>query len=484
MLRHLIVVGALLMYSVEAESRSWKFANNSDATNLVGVGVESDTRAVAGAALDGIGGVLKRYDGEEWKEVVSDGAGLLMDAAVGSKYTVATSIFPILVSDNDGESCNTVDSLGGASQSAHVSSTGVISLVGSFLIPTTQNNDSNMGVATTNKPTHAYGVARSTDGGNSWNVSSIAEGYCRYGSFPSEKVWYVTNGMWGSDPTAPLSARVYPHSFNANRAMDNAARSLQPYPLSSRVTMGGIASTGGMQFHLHERTAREVARLRRQRRHGISITSNDNSGATAGFNSALTDATTGSATDSGWFGSISKTMDGGKSWKTVFTSDPKSDFYYFNSISCSSESHCVAVAEGDDTETGGSIIRAYVTFDGGETWSNTLAANEVVDTDVVSIMAASWVSETEGWLGATMVQQIEAEETASISDPFRVTTTNSKTHQHLMGVFYHTINGGKTYTVGQLLPDCFVMDMDFGNEVGFASCVSSSGLSSRVAMYI
>ncbi|CAE7534200.1 unnamed protein product, partial [Symbiodinium microadriaticum] len=71
---------------------------------------------------------------------------------------------------------------------------------------------------------------------------------------------------------------------------------------------------------------------------------------------------------SGWWGTISKTTDAGQTWQTVFQSDP-SDTYYFNSIACSSDTHCVAVAEGANYVTD---CKAFVTFDGGETWTNTL----------------------------------------------------------------------------------------------------------------
>ena len=48
---------------------------------------------------------------------------------------------------------------------------------------------------------------------------------------------------------------------------------------------------------------------------------------------------------SGYWGAISKTEDGGVTWEIVFHSEPD-DLYYFNAISCSSDKHCVAVAEG------------------------------------------------------------------------------------------------------------------------------------------
>ena len=139
-----------------------------------------------------------------------------------------------------------------------------------------------------------------------------------------------------------------------------AMESFNPYSLSSRAKMGGV-HTGGITF---------------QERAGVL---------TRGVN----------ATETGWFGSIAKTIDGGVTFNTVFQSDLTTDYYYFNSISCSSESHCVAVAEGDDAINGGYLVLAYVTFDGGLTWENTLT-KDVIPSGVVSIMGSDWVDDNEG----------------------------------------------------------------------------------------
>lgn len=48
---------------------------------------------------------------------------------------------------------------------------------------------------------------------------------------------------------------------------------------------------------------------------------------------------------SGWFGTIYKTSDAGATFTPVFNTGAN-DFYYFNSISCSDENHCVVVGEG------------------------------------------------------------------------------------------------------------------------------------------
>jgi photosystem II stability/assembly factor-like uncharacterized protein len=143
-------------------------------------------------------------------------------------------------------------------------------------------------------------------------------------------------------------------------------------------------------------------------------------------NTTATDAT-------GWWGQIHKTTDGGITWSTVFESDA-SDTYYFNSISCSSETHCVAVTEGEDYVTD---CKAFVTFDGGATWTDTLAGT--VPADSVSLMGAAWSSETEGWLAGT-----------------------AKDGRTLSGIFYKTVDGGKSYAVEQV---CLFFHVFVGGDV-------------------
>jgi photosystem II stability/assembly factor-like uncharacterized protein len=53
-----------------------------------------------------------------------------------------------------------------------------------------------------------------------------------------------------------------------------------------------------------------------------------------------------SSQPTGWFGAVTKTTDGGATWTKVFSTNLETDYLYFNGISCSSESHCVVVAEG------------------------------------------------------------------------------------------------------------------------------------------
>jgi hypothetical protein len=138
----------------------------------------------------------------------------------------------------------------------------------------------------------------------------------------------------------------------------------------------------------------------------------------------------------------------------VFSTNLETDYIYFNAISCVSESKCVVVGEGDDA-AGGYLVVAYTTLDGGATWEKTLSANDV------GLAGAVWASDSEVWLVGT-----------------------SKQGRQLYGQFRKSTDGGKTFALQQSLPDCYGIDIDFGKDVGFAACVSSSGASCAVAMYV
>ena len=138
----------------------------------------------------------------------------------------------------------------------------------------------------------------------------------------------------------------------------------------------------------------------------------------------------------------------------MFTTNLETDYLYFNSISCGSEQNCVVVAEGDDA-AGNYLVVAYTTFDGGATWSQSLTASDV------SLVGAKFVNANEVWLLGT-----------------------SKSRANLLGQFYKSTDSGKSFVLAQSLDNCMGMDIDFGNEVGYASCLSSSGASCSAAMYV
>ncbi|RYD71398.1 MAG: hypothetical protein EOP84_24945, partial [Verrucomicrobiaceae bacterium] len=220
--------------------------------------------------------------------------------------------------------------------------------------------------ATTGKPRSASGVAYSTDNGASFSVSgNVPDGYVRYGAYPSDQVWYVASGIWGEDPAAAgrsLSARMKLDTVGKQAVLD-----LEP---------------------------------RKQFRH------------------ADTNAT-------GWFGSVSKTTDGGATWTQVLQTNLAEDYLYFNEISCGSELNCVVVGEGDGS-TGGYLTVAYATFDGGKSWERTLSSS-----DFVSSMVAKFTGPNTVWIVPT-----------------------KKSGRTLSAQFMKSIDGGKTFSLVQALDNC------------------------------
>lgn len=214
------------------------------------------------------------------------------------------------------------------------------------------------------------GVAHSADLGASWSVSAIPGGSVRYGAFPASSTWYVSAGMWGDSVT------------------------------SAGATSGSLSSR--LSYHQHDDLTFRV------HEHAYNATAS----ASASVHSKATNA---------WWGKIFKTTDAGATWENVFSSGAD-DHYYFNSIACSSADRCVAVTEGDAIDD----FRAYVTSDGGKSWTNTLT-NDVKPADQVSLMGAGWVSEQEGWVAGT-----------------------AKSGVNLKGLFFKTSDGGATFTLEQV----------------------------------
>lgn len=103
------------------------------------------------------------------------------------------------------------------------------------------------------------------------------------------------------------------------------------------------------------------------------------------------------------------------------------------------------------------------------------------------MMGASWEDDNNGWVAGT-----------------------AKNGRTLTGMFYKTTDGGNTYSLEQVrylfpreiflhfeltshliilmcyqaLDNCFPIDMDFRGSTGAAACLSSSGTSGTVAMYL
>jgi len=395
MIFQLIVV--LVAFLQVVSSAEWAVVSGTSATIVVGVGATGNV-AVSASESNGSGAYLGYYDGTSWtKEPYT--AGMTLDAAITSKGTrVVVGTWPTWISQ-DGETF-TRGSVSGTSQSvnAYGSNDELIAMTGVF---------------TLGDKAPTPGVASSTDG-VTWSLSSsIPTDYARYGAFPSESTWYVSSGMWGADPVSSSSAS------------NSTARGLRE--LSSRVSI----LDGALVI---DSSASSLVKNQRNRR------------AEKGFHAA-TQATTG------WFGAVSKTTDGGKTWSQVFSSDLETDYYYFNQIDCSSETNCVVVGEGENSD-GSPYIVAYTTVDGGNTWTKTLSTSDI------SLMAVKFSSSSDVWLGG-------------------ITTSGRQT----VGQFWKSTDGGLTFARQQTLSGCLPFDIDFSNGVGYTACTTASGSSCSVAMY-
>ncbi len=248
----------------------------------------------------------------------------------------------------------------------------------------------------TGRPGSIGAVATSDDNGSTFTFSSnVPAGSVRYGAFPSDNVWYVASGLWGEDPT--------------------------PAKWSSRVSFDTTTQRASLNFDNHIQ------------RHHLR----DNS------------------TTTGWFGAVSKSIDGGKTWNQVLSTNLETDYIYFNEISCGSELNCVVVGEGDNPD-GGYRTVAYMTVDGGKTWEQTFSSDAHV-----SLTTVKFTSANEVWIAPTV-----------------------KTKRAMTADFMKSTDGGKTFTLVQSLDNCMGVDIDFADGVGFAACISSSGGSASIAMYM
>jgi photosystem II stability/assembly factor-like uncharacterized protein len=239
-------------------------------------------------------------------------------------------------------------------------------------------------------------VAVSTDGAAAeWNTKVITGAtYPRYGEYPTSDTWFVTEGMWNTTQSAQLSA------------------------------FQNIKETN---VHL-----------------GAALRVGDGKG--KGVND----------TPTGWFGKIWKTTDGGDSWTSVYQTNTDTDFYYFNQISCSSASHCVAVAEGEAAD-GTALVVAFTTTDGGSNWNKVLNSG-----DYSSIMACKMVNENEVWL-------------APLKTGRGVFETD----------FLYSSDGGQTFEVNQVLSNCYstYLDADSSGQLTLSTCLNAAGTQSTVAWY-
>jgi len=310
-MRVAVVLGLL---SVAIAAPTWKLIDSDIATVDTGVAFVSDTVGYTSAVSNGAGPqILKTTNGGvNWASCpATSGLDILLldiDATVNT--IVVASVFGEMYSTNAGASFQQSTG-GGTSQSVRY--VGV-------------NGDGGEKFGVTGQYFNTEGVGFSIDGGASFTVyDAKLTTEARYGAFPTDDTWYVAAGEW-------------PSNGNDDDPQDLNVKSPTKY-LSRRFRKSRLQKADGhMMRNLGELEAEVLP-------------------------------TMGAVPGAGYQAQITKTTDGGKTFKTMFN---ESNHFYFNSIDCqpNNENWCCAVGEGfqDSALPGG---RIHCTTDGGASWNRT-----------------------------------------------------------------------------------------------------------------
>jgi hypothetical protein len=247
----------------------------------------------------------------------------------------------------------------------------------------------------------------------------VAHISARFGAFPSATAWYVSGGGWPlerSEEATHDAAEIHhlsEHIFvRKHPAGNESAFGFSPTSAHSRRTLQGGRYSAG----------------------------------------------------------IAKSVDGGRSWRTLFESETAG--YYFNQvsvlipntacwpncslygpgkscclqISCWDSEHCVVVAEG------GGEARIFTTNDGGVDWRPRLVAWG--GSSLMAVQALEG-TEGEGWAGGGI------------------------TGEAFTGHFWHTLDWGESW-LQVALPGTYCLDLSFPpgqTAVGYASVLTQAGVS-------
>jgi hypothetical protein len=192
------------------------------------------------------------------------------------------------------------------------------------------------------------GIAVSKDAGKRFQVyptdqAMQTDAYIRYSAFPSDEVWYVACGTWGSSSADDTTT-------------------------TTTTTVSGVG----------------------QRRELTSRIFIDETTHTVGFRNESVASAQGLA-GIGYAAEILKTTDGGASFASVFQQVDQG--FYFNGIHCASDDVCMVVAEGGNgQDEAGSI---WGTKNGGATWEKLMQDPE--GGPGTGLFHVRMVSELEAW---------------------------------------------------------------------------------------
>jgi len=240
------------------------------------------------------------------------------------------------------------------------------------------------------------GVAITADKGVTWkNYNCSTDILTRYGSFPSNTTWYISAGEW---PGATLETQKEAHQL--------------------------------------------TQRIRLRRGKSMEVTSIDS------VDESIKGPDRKLLQVPAYYAAISKTADGGKTWKTVYEDTGN---FYFNGIDCPDTQNCWVVGESEsDSLTPG--VRILHTGDGGATWQTQLYVND----STYSLMDVAFVNATEGWACGGILTQ-----------------------RNFAGEFWHTSDGGKTWKNESVVQGVYGTTLSFvwvnqtlGQYVGSFFCIS------------
>jgi len=152
--------------------------------------------------------------------------------------------------------------------------------------------------------------------------------------------------------------------------------------------------------------------------------------------------------NAGYDCNIARTTDGGRTWSMLFETQ---DFYP-NGISCPTVNNCWVVGEASHGDGAG--IHILHTTNGGRTWETQLRNTN----PHFSLIALDFINELEGWAGGGELAAT-----------------------HIVGHFWHTVNGGKNWTL-ETVPGVYPNDFSFVNRGhGWATAFTIHGLSALLA---
>jgi len=354
---HLAAFATLVAAASAAE---WKIVNSTVSSVETGIAFTSATVGYAAGAGSGLGPeILKTTDGGVTWTVCPAQFGadfLLTDTDAVGNTVVVTSVLGELYSLDAGKTFQPSTG-GGSSQSVrYIGTDGE----GALKFGVTGQ----YGLFTT-----INGVGISVDGGKSFKVyDANMQTLPRYGAFPTNTTWYVAGGTWPGEV-----------------ADDDQ-------PIDDQPTDDLPADGKAKMTNTYRR--KPLAQLKPQPRMPKGYTS-------------------------GYQAQITKTEDGGATFKSVFN---VSDQFYFNAIDClpNNPNWCCAVGDAlHDSATPGA--RVLCTHNGGSTWNQTyiITGNTTVEYSLIEIR---FNSQKEAWAVGGMLT------------PFYPAT-----------FFLHSLDGGQTW---------------------------------------